>query len=85
MPVRGSLIDHPWEQRLGTTAVAGRLVPYRRPTAPDFANPLAPRGDSKNSGTTIKQANDWPVRRDLESASVEFIDENGGGAGRALA
>ena len=39
MPVPGLAIDHPCEQRLGTTAVARRLVPYRRPTAPDFANP----------------------------------------------
>ena len=61
------------------------IVGVLGPTATDFANPPALQGDLKNSATTVKQANDWPVRRDLESASVEFIDENGGGAGRALA
>jgi hypothetical protein len=34
--------------------------------------------------TTMTAANDLAVRRALESAGVEFIDENGGGPGLRL-
>ena len=34
--------------------------------------------------TSMTAANDLAVRRALESAGVEFIDENGGGAGVRL-
>jgi transcriptional regulator with XRE-family HTH domain len=34
--------------------------------------------------TSMTAANDQAVRRALESAGVEFIDENGGGAGVRL-
>ena len=43
-----------------------------RPTAADFANPPLPRGDSKNSDTTIKYANDCPARH-CEERSDEAI------------
>ena len=32
----------------------------------------------------MKAANDLAIRRDLEAAGVEFIDENGGGPGVRL-
>jgi hypothetical protein len=53
-------------------------------------NEIAPRQASKNltkrslltrSETFLTAANDQAVRRVLESAGVEFIDENGGGPG----
>jgi len=34
--------------------------------------------------TTLTAANDLSIRRALEEAGVEFIDENGGGAGVRL-
>jgi hypothetical protein len=34
--------------------------------------------------TSMTEANDLAVRRALETAGVEFIDENGGGAGVRL-
>ena len=35
-------------------------------------------------GTSLTAANDLAVRRALEAAGVEFIDENGGGPGVRL-
>ena len=35
--------------------------------------------------TSLTAANDLAIRRALEAAGVEFIDENGGGPGRAPA
>ena len=41
---------------------------------------------AENSEThSMTAANDFTVRRTLEAAGVEFIDENGGGAGVRLA
>jgi hypothetical protein len=34
--------------------------------------------------TSLTAANDFAVRRTLEAAGVEFIDENGGGPGVRL-
>ena len=34
--------------------------------------------------TSMTKANDFAVRRALENAGIEFIDENGGGAGVRL-
>ena len=34
-----------------------------------------------DGATSLTTANDLAIRRALESAGVEFIDENGGGAG----
>jgi ribosome-binding protein aMBF1 (putative translation factor) len=42
------------------------------------------RAEVTESETSMTAANDLAVRRALESAGVEFIDENGGGAGVRL-
>jgi ribosome-binding protein aMBF1 (putative translation factor) len=42
------------------------------------------RAELKELETSMTTANDLAVRRALEAAGVEFIDENGGGAGVRL-
>ncbi len=42
------------------------------------------RAELTDSETSMTAANDIAVRRALEAAGVEFIDENGGGAGVRL-
>ena len=42
------------------------------------------RAESAESETSMTTANDIAVRRALEAAGVEFIDENGGGPGVRL-
>jgi ribosome-binding protein aMBF1 (putative translation factor) len=42
------------------------------------------RAEVADAGTSLTAANDLAIRRTLESAGVEFIDENGGGAGVRL-
>jgi len=42
------------------------------------------RAELKESETSLTAANNLAVRRALESAGVEFIDENGGGPGLRL-
>ena len=42
------------------------------------------RAELKDGETTLTRANDLAVRRALESAGVQFIDENGGGPGVRL-
>jgi hypothetical protein len=42
------------------------------------------RAELKESETALTAANDLAIRRALESAGVEFIDENGGGPGVRL-
>jgi hypothetical protein len=42
------------------------------------------RAELKESATALTAANDLATRRALESAGVEFIDENGGGPGVRL-
>jgi transcriptional regulator with XRE-family HTH domain len=42
------------------------------------------RAELTDSETSMTAANDLAVRRALEAAGVEFIDENGGGAGVRL-
>jgi transcriptional regulator with XRE-family HTH domain len=42
------------------------------------------RAELKESATALTAANDLAIRRALESAAVEFIDENGGGPGVRL-
>ena len=39
------------------------------------------RAEGAENETSMTAANDLAVRRALESAGVEFIDENGGGSG----
>jgi hypothetical protein len=39
------------------------------------------RAEVAESGTSLTTANDLAIRRALEAAGVEFIDENGGGPG----
>src|SRR3954469_17337099 len=43
------------------------------------------RAELTESETSLTAANDLAIRRALEAAGVEFIDENGGGAWSALA
>ena len=42
------------------------------------------RAELKENQTALTSANDLAIRRALESAGVEFIDENGGGPGIRL-
>jgi ribosome-binding protein aMBF1 (putative translation factor) len=42
------------------------------------------RAEAAENETSMTTANDLAVRRALESAGVEFIDENGGGPGVRL-
>ena len=42
------------------------------------------RAELAESGTSLTTANDLAIRRALEAAGVEFIDENGGGPGVRL-
>jgi hypothetical protein len=42
------------------------------------------RAELTDGDTSMTAANDLAVRRALEAAGVEFIDENGGGAGVRL-
>jgi proteasome assembly chaperone (PAC2) family protein len=42
------------------------------------------RAELTEDGTSMTAANDSSIRRTLEDAGVEFIDENGGGAGVRL-
>ena len=42
------------------------------------------RAESAEGETSMTTANDLAVRRTLEAAGVEFIDENGGGPGVRL-
>src|SRR5260370_25823697 len=42
------------------------------------------RAELKESETSLTAANDLAIRRALEAAGVEFIDENGGGPGVRL-
>jgi hypothetical protein len=42
------------------------------------------RAELKDDATSMTVSNDLAVRRALEAAGVEFIDENGGGAGVRL-
>ena len=39
------------------------------------------RAEVAEEGTSLTAANEMAVRRALEAAGVEFIDENGGGSG----
>ncbi|HZL30707.1 MAG TPA: helix-turn-helix transcriptional regulator [Pseudolabrys sp.] len=42
------------------------------------------RAELSERETSLTKANDLAIRRGLESAGVEFIDENGGGPGVRL-
>jgi transcriptional regulator with XRE-family HTH domain len=42
------------------------------------------RAELRESETSLTSANDRAIRQALESAGVEFIDENGGGPGVRL-
>jgi hypothetical protein len=64
--------------------------PPRRSAFPRFLSHLAlsvatiRRAELKKNQTALTSANDLAIRRALESAGVEFIDENGGGPGVRL-
>ncbi|MBR1301767.1 transcriptional regulator [Bradyrhizobium sp. AUGA SZCCT0042] len=59
-------------------------------SAADLANESAlgantiRRAEVAEDGTSLTAANELAVRRALEAAGVEFIDENGGGPGVRL-
>jgi len=63
---------------------------FLRWTAEDLAERAAlglatiRRAELTESATSMTAANDLAVRRSLEAAGVEFIDENGGGPGVRL-
>jgi len=42
------------------------------------------RAEAVDVGTSLTAANELAIRRTLETAGVEFIDENGGGPGVRL-
>jgi proteasome assembly chaperone (PAC2) family protein len=42
------------------------------------------RAEVREGATALTAANDRAIRKALENAGVEFIDENGGGAGVRL-
>jgi hypothetical protein len=42
------------------------------------------RAEVAEDGTSLTAANELAIRRALEAAGVEFIDENGGGPGLRL-
>jgi transcriptional regulator with XRE-family HTH domain len=42
------------------------------------------RAEAEDHATSLTIANDLAIRRALESAGIEFIDENGGGPGVRL-
>ena len=42
------------------------------------------RAELSDHQTSMTAPNDWAIRRAFELAGVEFIDENGGGAGVRL-
>jgi hypothetical protein len=42
------------------------------------------RAEVAENGTSLTAANELAIRRALEAAGVEFIDENGGGPGVRL-
>jgi hypothetical protein len=46
--------------------------------------PTSRRTELSDSETSMTAANDLAVRRALELAGIEFIDENGGGPGVRL-
>ena len=49
-----------------------------------WALPTISRAELTDAETSLTAANDLAVRRALEAAGVEFIDENGGGPGVRL-
>ena len=51
--------------------IIGRVNPY-------------PRAELSDGETSMTAANDLAVRRALELAGIEFIEENGGGPGLRL-
>jgi hypothetical protein len=97
---RGFLRKRPGQHELGLKDRAGCLhhaVQRRRHAralvrwrAQDLARESAVgvatirRAELVDSETSMTAANDLAVRRALESAGVEFIDENGGGPGVRL-
>ena len=71
-----------------TSARPGRASPY--PLEPEDLAAIGVglatirRAELADSETSMTAANDLAVRRALEAAGVEFIDENGGGPGVRL-
>jgi hypothetical protein len=45
---------------------------------------MVPRAELTDDETSLTAANDLAVRHALETAGVEFIDDNGGGPGGRL-
>jgi hypothetical protein len=68
--------------RAGRTLVRWRAEDLARESAVGIAT--IRRAELAEGETSMTRANDLAIRRALESAGVEFIDENGGGAGVRL-
>jgi transcriptional regulator with XRE-family HTH domain len=83
------------ESRLGNRALTSAQIRAARSLIRWTADELAAasalsvatirRAELKESETALTTANDLAIRRALETAGVEFIDENGGGPGVRLA
>ena len=58
--------------------------PFTAQVSSSMAANTIRRAELKESETSLTTANDLAIRRVLEAAGVEFIDENGGGPGVRL-
>jgi hypothetical protein len=68
---RPLLRERPWQHELGLKQRTACLTTIRR-------------AELTEGQTSLTTANDLAIRRALESAGIEFIDENGGGPGVRL-
>ena len=59
------------------------ILRLQRPNQPQMIAPIR-RAEIPGPETSMTAANDLAVRRALEMAGVEFVDENGGGPGLHL-
>ena len=83
-----------WKVQLGSRALISAQIRAARSLIRWTADELAAasalsvatisRAELKQSETSLTAANDLAIRRALEAAGVEFIDENGGGPGVRL-
>jgi hypothetical protein len=75
-----------WERRDYSTGAAIELGCGSAGFRPESSLSVATirRAELTDDETSMTAANDLAVRRALEAAGVEFIDENGGGSGVRL-
>jgi hypothetical protein len=79
MPVKALTSD---QIRAGRALIRWRAEDLARESAVGVAT--IRRAELAEEGTSMTVPNDLAVRRALEAAGVEFIDENGGGPGVRL-